>query len=757
MTISLRLALLASAPAWLLATSPALAEGAAPAAAPAVDDQPTNELAAEEASEAAGLGAESQATEDDTERAERSIIVIGQKLGGLDAATTTGSRLGISLMETPATISTLDGDEIRARGDFTFMDAVTRAPGVTGFGTPGNGNTSIALRGFVGQSSVMHLFGGVRLFPVAGTITFPFDSWNIERIEVLNGPGSVQFGQGALGGVINVVPKTASFDRWEVDGLASYGSFETVQLAAGISGPLTDKLAFRADASYRRSDGFVDRGQSQSLALSGALEWRPLDDLSIELRHDFGDNEPMRYWGTPVANGVLDLSMRRENYNVEDAVIDWQDHRTQLHVKWALGNGITLNSATYRLSSLRIWQNLENYSLDPLARTVRRSGNLGIGHDSVQWGNQTWFTIDQPIAGDLRNTLVFGVDLNWIDVDYSHSFGSAPQVDVVNATSFAPGAFLDTVGLLPRWRTDTRTRALYAENRLAFSDRLSMIGGVRYEESRVGRWNFIYDPGTQSIVGESPALAGGAEEQKEFKDFTWKLGAVYEPVGNLSLFAQYVTGVDPVGTLATFTPAANQFAFVAPRGHMSEAGVKAILPDGIGFATISAYRIVKNELTVQEITNGPLMQIGQQSSTGVEAAITLNLPHGFGIDANGTLLDAEFESFFTPTSDFTGNTPLNVPEAAANVSLRWDPTARLQLRSNLRWVGRRFTNNQNTLELPSFTVVDLIATYALTPRVAVDVRGGNVFDEVYAMASYGPQQWILGRPRSIDVAVRFAY
>jgi iron complex outermembrane receptor protein len=41
--------------------------------------------------------------------------------------------------------------------------------------------------------------------------------------------------------------------------------------------------------------------------------------------------------------------------------------------------------------------------------------------------------------------------------------------------------------------------------------------------------------------------------------------------------------------------------------------------------------------------------------------------------------------------------------------------------------------------------------------VAVDLRGYNLFDKAYAVTSYGDEQWILGRPRSIDVALRVAF
>ncbi len=125
--------------------------------------------------------------------------------------TQTGSRLGLTPLETPASIEVLTGDTIRARGDVSVIDAATRATGITGAPAPGNGGTSMAARGFSGHGSVMQLFDGTRLFAGAGTVTFPFDTWSVDRIEVLRGAASVMYGEGAIGGAINVVPKRPSF------------------------------------------------------------------------------------------------------------------------------------------------------------------------------------------------------------------------------------------------------------------------------------------------------------------------------------------------------------------------------------------------------------------------------------------------------------------------------------------------------------------------------------------------------------------
>ena len=135
------------------------------------------------------------------------VNVTGLAPGSLMMPAETGTRLGLSLLETPASVQVISGETIRDRGDATVADAQSRAVGVTSQADPGNGGDSVVARGFGGVGSVMQLFDGDQLFVGAGTVTFPFDTWTVERIEVLGGPASVLYGTGAVGGVVNVVPR----------------------------------------------------------------------------------------------------------------------------------------------------------------------------------------------------------------------------------------------------------------------------------------------------------------------------------------------------------------------------------------------------------------------------------------------------------------------------------------------------------------------------------------------------------------------
>lgn len=688
------------------------------------------------------------------------ILVTGRHQADLTVPNTTGSRLELTPLETPATLSVIDGDTIRARGDMTVIDATSRAPGITSVGNLGNGGTALAARGFSGQGSVLQLIDGVRLFPAAGTITFPTDPWMIDRIDILSGPASVLYGQGALGGAVNVLMRQPNTVRTQVDGEIGHGSQDSFHVAAGAGGPIGNRLSYRVDGSYRRSDGYVDRGQSRSYALSATLRWAPTDTLVVTARDDYGNQNPMRYFGTPLIDGRLDDDNRDRNYNTRDGHVRYRDNRTSLQVDWTPTDALTITNQAYRLTSKRSWLNLESYCWiaadgfcpngangDPATPgRIYRTDMTGIVHDQTQWGDQASMTLKTPIADGISNDVVLGFDVNLIKLTYSHNFGADPQISQVDPYDFDPGLIVDTQGIAPRYRTRTNEYAVFAEDRLKLGDHVSIVGGIRYERDRIQRWTI---DSTVALPTETLAL------DKRLHNTTWRVGSVYQPIPTVSLYAQYATGVDPLGTLTTYSTGQAQFSNA--KGDQVEIGAKAVFLGGRGTATIAAYRIVKKGLLSQLTPTSPIEQVGQRSAKGIKAAVSLDLPKGFGIDANGSVLNARFDDFVSGGRSYAGNTPPDVPETMANLWLRWTATRAFQARAGLRYVGRRYSDNANDFRIPGYATVDATLFYAMTPRVAVDLHVYNLLDKDYAINSYGAQQWILGRPRAVDVSLRAGF
>ena len=80
----------------------------------------------------------------------------------LHTPTSSGSRLGLTALQTPTSTSSLSGAQVRGRNNLSVQDAVTRTPGISRIGSPGNGGTALSARGFTGHSATMQLYDGTR-------------------------------------------------------------------------------------------------------------------------------------------------------------------------------------------------------------------------------------------------------------------------------------------------------------------------------------------------------------------------------------------------------------------------------------------------------------------------------------------------------------------------------------------------------------------------------------------------------------------
>lgn len=352
----------------------------------------------------------------------------------LNTPTSAGSRLNLSALETPASTDSLSGERIRARGDRSIQDAVSRSTGISRTGTPGDGGTSLSARGFTGQSSVMQLYDGNRLYTGMGTVTFPVDSWAVERVDVLRGPASVLYGEGATGAVINSIPKKPFSGAIENHLRLGYGSFDRQQQALDSGGSLSDTLSYRLNLNRERSNGWIDRGDSSADFVSAALRWQARDDLAFTLAHDYGDQQPMNYFGTPLLDGRLHKRLRDKNYNVRNDQQHYNDQWTRLTSEWQISDQVSASNELYYLKAQRRWQNAENYNFNPSTGQLSRSGYYGIGHQQEQLGDRQTFTFKHSLLGLDSQTLT-GVDYNRIRF---HLKSNSPFSD-----SFTNGQALD--------------------------------------------------------------------------------------------------------------------------------------------------------------------------------------------------------------------------------------------------------------------------------------------------------------------------
>lgn len=669
-----------------------------------------------------------------------SVEVRGSRVGALTIATDSGSRLGLTPIQTPAAIEILTGEAIRLKGDINLSDAIARSTGIVQQNNPGNGSTaSFAARGFNGVGSVKVLLDGMSLFVGAGTVTFPFDTWTVDRVEVLKGPASVMFGQGAIGGSVNVVSKRPSFSKQSYDFQAGIGANRTYRIGVGTGGPISDQFAYRVDVSRVGSNGYVDRGDSGSWAVSGSFTWKPVENFRVTVSDDYGDQKPMKYFGVPLIDGRIDDRSRHLNYNVFDSKMHFKDNAAQVRAEWDVSDTIRLRNSAYSLTTDRTWRNAESYFYDPATRTVERTDYVPIKHDQRQLGDTFDATIRNRF-GSVENSLVVGAEAN--KIRFVHTNDGFPGTSVtLPVFGFQPGLYDEQGDYKPRYRTNTRQYAVFAEDQLKITPEISLVGGLRYDHYNVKRQDLI---AARRVV------------DKDLEATSWRLGAVYQPITNLSFYAQYATGSDPLGSL--ITTSASQVPYELSTGHQYEAGVKGLFLGGRGEFTLAAYKIVKNKLLTRVSTSPALtQQVGQRSAQGLEASFAVQLGSGWSIDANGTVLDADYDDFTDFVSGVgvsrNGKTPPNTPEKSGNLWLSWQIVPQVRIYGGVRYVGKQYGDNANTAAriLPSYTVVDGGIEWKIREGLTLNGQLFNAFDETYGTNAYNDDQWILGRPRAFEI------
>lgn len=673
------------------------------------------------------------------------VSVVSSPVATLVARSATASRLDLRLLDTPASVSIIPGEVIRERGDLTIQDARARAVGVTTLSDPGNGGGDASARGFFGVNSVMQLFDGEQLFVGAGTVTFPFDPWTVDRLEVLGGPSSVLYGNGAVGGVINVVPRRPNTSVRESSFRIAGGSFKTFRGAFDSSGPLSASTSYRVDISQNSTGGWLDSGgDANSTALSASLRHQVTPKLTITLSEDYGYQQPERYFGTPTVNGRIDESMRKVNFNVSDADIYYKDSWTQFKADWQVSPTVRFRSRTHALVTNRHWRDVENYAFDPSSGLVDREGYLEIFHHEQQYGSRSDVVVNRAVAG-LANTLSAGVEYNYVRFKHVNNspYEGSSVVDIRNSN---PGTFINPAGTSPKFRTNTHAVAAFAEDRLVLSSHVSVVGGVRFDRYAVERIDMV-DTTTAERTYTPP---GG------------RAGIVYSINPRLSVYGQYATATDTIGNVISNN--VRRLLLDPTHGRQVEAGIKQSFQDQRGEWTVALYRVVKENL-LAPVPNNPAVtqQIGQQSSRGVEATFAFLLPAGVRIEANGTILSARFDDFSERVGGVlvsrVENTPPEVPERLANLWVTWNARQNLQFRGGFRYVGQRFWDNANTTPAPAYNVVDAGIRRKLTNRTSIDVNFYNLFDELYAQTFYSaePPQWLLGRPRSAEVSLTVGF
>ena len=709
------------------------------------------------------------------------VVVLGRAINtpDLGAISSAGSRLGLSVMDTPASIELIDSSVMRARGYKSVAEAVKSLPGVVSGESPAAPST-FSMRGF-SRSAITVLRDGIWLGP-ANMVMRPQNTFNLDRIEVLRGPGSALHGQGVVGGTVNTVVKRATAEAEQpIEVLASYGRFGTYQFGVGGGTQLGDSTWLRMDVNQYGSDGYVDRMDPESTNVTASVLWQATDDFDVEFQVDYLDDSLADYWGTPLVprgsavsplsdvvltstGETVDEQARFRNFNVRDsrAVSDQLLFRVDL--SWRLSDDIELKNTTYSFNADRDWGNAEGYVyctavVDVCTETdviQRYYGYFFVTHDQDLLGNRLTANINSQIAGR-ENRFLAGVELTNLDFSRARGFRrNIPLVagDSVNPIAPVPGNYgsRELRGISP---TKIDTRAVFFEDALDLTDRVTVVAALRYEELDLVRQNFN---ATGTIEASSFA--------RDFDWVSWRLGVVARLTDDISAYGQYSDGKDPVNANLFLVNSGENLDLTD--AEQWEVGLKGSWHDGRTQATIAYFDIHRDDV-LERIGVDSAASIGGRDSNGFEFSAAFRPTSQWRVGANAAFIDAEFKRS-TNFVTFAGNTPPNVAEVTGNLWTSYSEIGGLPLEigGSLEHVDDRFGDNANQVGLSSYTLLNLFATWNAA-NYSVTARVNNVTDEIYVPWSdvfYLQQndpgflyanQILLSSPRMFELGVEFAF
>jgi catecholate siderophore receptor len=717
--------------------------------------------------------------------------------GRYRADTVSSPKFTQPLLDTPQTITVIKKELLDDQGLGSLGEALRNTPGIT-FTLGENGNTtagdSITMRGFDTANSIF--LDGVRDLGAVSRDTF-----NTEQIEIVKGPSGSDNGRGAPTGYINMSSKQPTLQDSASSKLAG-GTDSRLRVEADLNQTLEawNGAAVRLNAMYDKGDR-PDRdvaahgrwGFAPSLALGLGGETRAYFNYLFTKQNNTPDGGIptiglFDYTYTPVAAPAGATPQQVANVNALNAAIaalvnaappvdrsnfygsrdDYEHVRANMFTARLehdfTGTTTLRNTARYGRYTLdRVITGVNTLggtftgtatsgtatvTTDPDAWTVSRSRQ---GRDEVNeiLTNQTNLTTAFA-TGSIAHTISTGAEFIY---ERQLTRGATATGTAQAANLYNPSTSDSFAAMVPNGAsTDghTVTAAVYLFDTLQFSEAWSLNAGLRFDHYRS---EFTSVP----AVATPPVAATHIEDSDEL--ITGKLGLVYKPRENGSLYVAYATSQQPPGganfTLSTVATNVANPNLDPQKARNIEIGTKWDLLDNRLVVTAAAFDTRnRNDLAQQDANTGEITQYGERRVRGFELGASGMITPNWQVTAGFASMDTEVSEgtattsgaqlTYSPRTTFTSWTTYRFPFG-------------LTIGGGARYTDSQFRNGNNTQAAvtnlavnPSAWVLDAMAGYDVNDRVALQLNVQNLTDRFYlASVNNGGSRFVLGAPRTV--------
>ena len=544
-------------------------------------------------------------------------------------AASAGTKTETPLVELPQPVTLIPADRFISQGAISISDTVKYAAGV--LANPYGRDTRVDGFNVRGINALQFRDGMRDIFSYYASITS--DPYNFSRVEIVRGPASVLFGQGSIGGLVNLVSKTPEF-RTGGELNVVYGSYDRKEALGDVNLALADNLAVRLVARVRDADTYVDHVPDDRVMFAPSLRWQPTPDTDIVLTGLYQKDKTgstsqfLPIVGTFSPNPANPGGQLDPYTFVGKAGWDRYNGRSLQgggSITHKFSDNIRLSvKARYIDSDLEYFTHYADsysYPTDPFSVYGTDGRTIGLMADASD-ARMNVFSTDTNLqfkfntGQNIEHTLLVGLDYSWNKVGKRYAVTTPEVVDLYDINYDALLTY-DPSG--PFAYESQKQLGIYVQDQIRFFDRVSVVLGARRDR------------------------VTGSAGQKD-NATTFRAGIIGEVGAGFSPFFSYTESFLPVAGNIMGPGGVIGAPYTPQTGTQFEAGVKW-QPDRKTLVTVTAFHI-KERNRVLYLANNATTQSGQLTTKGIEIEASRTLPGNFELLVNYgySQLDSEVNS-----------------------------------------------------------------------------------------------------------------
>lgn len=653
-----------------------------------------------------------------------------------DVPTTTQSlKSEQPLFKTAKSVSVVTKEQIEKKQAMNLTDAIQGVAGVISAPLGRRGADDFIIRGQLSSDAIY--VDGLRQAQASDS---PSNITGLERIEVVKGPDSMDFGQTAPGGIVNLVTKRPVQDDFNQLDLR-YGSHNLRQIGVDTNHTIegSDKAAWRLNANYSDQDDATNHVYFKNFYISPSYNFDLGDKTDLSVIASYNHKEYVRQQGLPVYGSILPNSngqVSRHLFIGEPSVDPYlsDSMRIGYNLKHIFDDGWTFKQnfavQNSRLDGQAVFINKSTANSSTITRQGRDQH-----YDDIN------FSIDNNIAktvelGNMQHHIMLGLD-GMHDTRDIWNYNCTITALNIYAPRYTNQDWCATKTLRSdSVETTLKTMGVYLKDQVDMTDRLNINLGLRHD------WASI----------DAKSNYNDNESSKSSQAFSGSIAGLYTYNDWVSPYVSYSTSFLPVTDVDV-----DGNVFDPEKAKQYEVGLKFQALDQRLQASLAWFDLTRFNV-VSSDANGDKYQTGEENTQGIETELAVRILPNWVVSANYTYLPTA-RIVDNEISGYEGKRLNNVSEQMFNLNTRYEFNQGA-LQGWFIGAGVRSESKKSSYKydytLPGYALFDAEMGYDAGSWQA-SVNAKNIFDKEYYAGGLSNNVVTVGDERQVNFNVRYKF